>query len=144
MTDTPPQSSATVLVVEDDSLVRLVVADLLRDTGYNVIEGRDGQEALEILEVQPHVDALFTDVMMPRLDGLSLARIVAGDTSSFHLLFDGCLLAVGEPIETADFRGMFHGSAGWPLPPDTPVRVDVPTIASAPDSSTSGCRLGMS
>ena len=77
MTDTPPQSSVTVLVVEDDSLVRLVVADLLRDTGYNVIEGRDGQEALEILEVQPHVDALFTDAIMPRLDGFSLARIVS-------------------------------------------------------------------
>jgi two-component system, response regulator PdtaR len=77
MTDTQPQSSVTVLVVEDDSLVRLVVADLFRDVGYNVIEGRDGQEALEILEVQPQIDALFTDVMMPRLDGCSLARIVS-------------------------------------------------------------------
>jgi CheY-like chemotaxis protein len=65
-----------VLVVEDETLVRLLANDILSEAGYRVLEARDGQEALTILEVHDDVGALFTDVNMPHVDGLSLAKIV--------------------------------------------------------------------
>lgn len=65
-----------VLVADDETLVRLVVHDALSEAGYRVLEARDGQEALAILNVHKHIRALVTDVNMPSIDGLSLAKIV--------------------------------------------------------------------
>src|SRR4051812_20611930 len=64
-------------VREDETLVRLLTHDLLTDAGYAVLEARDGEEALTILHAHDGIIALFTDVRMPKLDGLSLARIVS-------------------------------------------------------------------
>lgn len=66
-----------VLVADDETLVRLVANDMLTEAGYRVLKARDGQEALAILTAHADVRALFTDVTMPNLDGLSLARIVS-------------------------------------------------------------------
>lgn len=64
-----------VLVVEDEILVRLVIADELRRQGLRVIEAINGNEALEVLRLG-RVDLLMTDVRMPgSVDGLQLARI---------------------------------------------------------------------
>lgn len=69
-------SAAVVLVVEDETLVRLLANDILTNAGYRVLEARDGQEALTVLEVHSGVSALLTDVTMPNLDGLALTKIV--------------------------------------------------------------------
>jgi signal transduction histidine kinase/DNA-binding response OmpR family regulator len=55
----------TVLVVEDDDEVRTTVVELLTDLGYDVLEARDAQSALAIIESGSDVDVLFTDVVMP-------------------------------------------------------------------------------
>jgi CheY-like chemotaxis protein len=70
-------NAAVVLVVEDETLVRLLANDILSEAGYRVLEAHDGQEALTVLEVHDDVRALFSDVNMPNVDGLSLAKIVA-------------------------------------------------------------------
>ena len=80
MTDTDDRR-AVVLVVEDETLVRLLANDILTEAGYRVLEARDGQEALTILEVHDQVRVLFTDVTMPNVDGLSLAKIVGQEPS---------------------------------------------------------------
>ena len=54
-----------VLVVEDEALVRLTIADYLRDCGYAVAEAADTNEALEIFASGEPVDVVFTDVQMP-------------------------------------------------------------------------------
>jgi hypothetical protein len=77
MTDSDDATAVVVLVVEDETLIRLLANDMLSEAGYRVLEARDGQEALTILEVHADVRALFTDVTMPNLDGLSLAKIVS-------------------------------------------------------------------
>jgi CheY-like chemotaxis protein len=70
-------SAATVLVVEDQALVRLDVAQELQSAGYNVIEACDADEALAVLKAGTGVDVLLTDVSMPgSLGGVALARIV--------------------------------------------------------------------
>jgi|SRR5215213_9431032 CheY-like chemotaxis protein len=58
----------TILVVDDEPLIREVVVDLLRDEGYAVVTADDGHAALEM--VQQEAPALvLMDVMMPRMDG---------------------------------------------------------------------------
>jgi CheY-like chemotaxis protein len=67
----------TVLLAEDETLVRMVASELLEEAGYQVYEARDGQEALTILEVRgDSVGALVSDITMPNLGGLDLAAIV--------------------------------------------------------------------
>lgn len=75
-----PEASASctrVLVVEDEFLIRMLVADHLRETGFNVIEACNGDEAITILKSGIMVDLVFTDVRMPgTTDGLGLLAFV--------------------------------------------------------------------
>ena len=69
--------AATVLVVEDDFLVRLCAADALSEAGFNVLQADSGPDALRILEDEP-VDVVFTDINMPgAFDGAGLARRIS-------------------------------------------------------------------
>ena len=66
----------TILVVEDERMIRLDVADGLREFGFHVYEACDGVEALQILG-QTSVNLVFSDVQMPgKLDGFDIARHV--------------------------------------------------------------------
>ncbi|MGY3369936.1 PAS domain S-box-containing protein [Bradyrhizobium sp. GM2.4] len=65
----------TVLVLEDDDEVRAYSVETLRELGYRVIEAHDGPSALRLLERQPRVDLLFTDVVLP--GGLTGAQVAA-------------------------------------------------------------------
>lgn len=64
----------TVLVVEDEVLVRMVIADYLRECGYRVIEAGSAAEALTVLRSPESVDVVFSDIQMPGdMDGFGLA-----------------------------------------------------------------------
>jgi CheY-like chemotaxis protein len=68
------QSSGVILLVEDEPLVRLVAADLLADSHFQVIEAADAEEALTVLKAGVAVDVLVSDVEMPPgIDGFELA-----------------------------------------------------------------------
>lgn len=72
----PSQERAlTILVVDDEPMVRDVTAMMLADEGHSVLEAADGVQALDLLQRTP-VDLVITDINMPRLDGLGLAREV--------------------------------------------------------------------
>lgn len=69
-----PDLNKTVLVVEDEPLVRLIATDMFVDAGYRVFEACDAAEALAILESRCDVTGVFTDVEMPgAMNGLDLA-----------------------------------------------------------------------
>lgn len=71
------QSSGIVLLVEDEPLVRLFVADLLSDEQFHVVEAANAEEAFTILKANLQVDVLLTDVEMPPgANGYELARQV--------------------------------------------------------------------
>jgi PAS domain S-box-containing protein len=55
----------TVLVVDDEGTVRMLLADVLQDLGYTPIEAADGVEALEVLQTDTRIDLLITDVGLP-------------------------------------------------------------------------------
>jgi CheY-like chemotaxis protein len=64
-----------VLVVEDDVLIRLLIAECLREVGFTVIEASDSQEAIAIFGSQTAIDLVFSDINMPGdMDGHSLAN----------------------------------------------------------------------
>jgi PAS domain S-box-containing protein len=65
---------ATVLVVEDDSLVRTIARRALTDVGFEVLDAEDGLQALELLSQQRPVDVVLTDLAMPELGGRELAQ----------------------------------------------------------------------
>jgi PAS domain S-box-containing protein len=76
----PPsgQTGKTVLVVEDDATVRLLMRERLTEAGAVVIEAADGEAGLRILESDRPIDVLMTDIGLPGLDGHTLAaRAVA-------------------------------------------------------------------
>ena len=65
----------TILLVEDDPLVRRFVAEILTDLGYTIIEAEDGEEAYNLcVESAPEIDLLLSDVIMPRMNGGELAK----------------------------------------------------------------------
>ena len=63
-----------VLVVEDEPGVRHMSVDALRELGYTVVQASDARQALSLLEVQPRIDLLFTDIVMPEMNGRQLAE----------------------------------------------------------------------
>ena len=74
------EDSSTVLVVEDDVLVLTLLVEALEEEGFVVVAAESAEEALAALDAVErdggHVDVLFTDVNMPGIDGLELARRV--------------------------------------------------------------------
>ncbi len=66
----------SVLVVEDEALVRMDIADQLMADGYEVFEAANADEAVAILEAESSITILFTDIDMPgSMDGLKLAAV---------------------------------------------------------------------
>ncbi len=70
MTTTP----LTVLVVDDDPVVRETAVHLFRDLGFEVLDTYNGEDALRLIHTHPRIGLLFADVRMPRMDGLTLAE----------------------------------------------------------------------
>jgi two-component system cell cycle sensor histidine kinase/response regulator CckA len=68
--------SGTILLVEDEDAVRLFGARALRNKGYTVIEARSGEQAMEVLNGGEAIQVLISDVVMPGMDGVTLARFV--------------------------------------------------------------------
>jgi CheY-like chemotaxis protein len=65
----------TVLVVEDEQMVRMPIVEYLRDCGYNVVEAGDANEAIAATDADASVSVVFTDVRMPgKMDGFGLAE----------------------------------------------------------------------
>jgi CheY-like chemotaxis protein len=62
-----------VLIVDDDPILRQIVAEVLADAGYPVVEAYDGLDALHHIE-QQRPSLLLTEIHMPRLDGEALAQ----------------------------------------------------------------------
>jgi CheY-like chemotaxis protein len=70
-----PLPASTVLVVEDDEILRMCAANVIADAGFTPIEAANADEAIAILESRSDIALLFTDIQMPgSMDGLGLAE----------------------------------------------------------------------
>lgn len=86
--DTPPEAPPTVLVVEDEVLIRLAIADYLRACGWRVLEAGSAEKAIRILRATDvAVDVVFSDVQMPgEMDGFGLAQWIRTNRPEIRVL----------------------------------------------------------
>jgi len=86
--DTQPPAPYTVLVVEDEVLIRLALADYLRDCGFQVLEAASGDEAIEVLSARGEdVDLVFSDIQMPgKTDGFALAHWIRANKPGMRIM----------------------------------------------------------
>jgi CheY-like chemotaxis protein len=106
----------TVLVVEDDVLVRLVIAGYLRECGYRVLEAANADEAMRLLERDAaRIDVVLTDVEMPgEMDGFALAQWLRRERPEVEVLM------AGTPARAADAAGDLCEQSPTMTRPDSP------------------------
>jgi two-component system cell cycle sensor histidine kinase/response regulator CckA len=84
----PARGSGTVLVVEDDKSMREITVKLLQDGGYRVVDAKDAEEALKILQAHsPEIDLLLTDVIMTGMSGAELVEQAKKGDRKLRVLF---------------------------------------------------------
>ena len=72
----PKPEQPTVLVVDDEALLRIDAVDILESEGFETLEAKSAQEALMILADRPDVRLVFTDMNMPGMSGIELVEQV--------------------------------------------------------------------
>ena len=92
------------MVVEDNENVLRIVERQLRDLGYSVLTAQTGADALELLETEPDIDLLFTDIVMPGgMNGYQLGEEARQRRPHLKILhtsgFAGPVVDDGAPIE---------------------------------------------
>ncbi|HSR98096.1 MAG TPA: response regulator [Kofleriaceae bacterium] len=86
--DLGPPLEGTIVLVEDDEQVRVVIREILEQSGLHVIETRDGLEALAACRTSArHVDLVLSDVVMPKLGGAELARLLAAESPTTRIIY---------------------------------------------------------
>jgi two-component system cell cycle sensor histidine kinase/response regulator CckA len=96
----------SILLAEDEPLVRAMIATSLRNLGYNVLEASDGAEALQLAQEFPagDIQLLLSDIVMPRMNGIELSR-------RFRDMFpDTKILLMSGYTEEMDIQGAISDS----------------------------------
>lgn len=108
---------AKVIMTADDSAsIRQMVTFTLKQSGYEVVEAVDGQDALVKLSSQK-VDMLITDLNMPNLDGIGLIKGVRGGTLN---KFIPIVMLTTESQDSKKGEGKAAGATGWIVKPFKP------------------------
>jgi len=102
----PKRQGTTILLVEDDEIMRSLTLQLLKEQGYNVVEAGNGKSALEWAESHPgEADLLLTDVVMPGMSGSELADRLIGSQPALKVVYMSGY--TGELMEAS--KGLKHG-----------------------------------
>jgi signal transduction histidine kinase/ActR/RegA family two-component response regulator len=108
----PGRPDITILVVEDEENVRHMSVDALRELGYTVVQAASGNQAMEQLVLQPRIDLLFTDIVMPDMTGRQLAEKAAAARAGLKILY-----TTGYTRNAVVHNGILdHGVAFLPKP----------------------------
>ena len=106
----------TIMIVDDSSSMRMVVTIALKGAGYNVLEGRDGQDALVKLNGQK-VHLIISDVNMPVMDGISFVKAVK-QLPAYK--FTPIIMLTTESEESKKREGQAAGAKAWVVKPFKP------------------------
>lgn len=106
----------TIMVVDDSSSVRQVVGMALRGAGYEVMEGRDGQDALSQLTGRK-VHLIISDVNMPNMDGISFVRKLKQEP---QFKFTPVMMLTTESEDDKKRQGQEAGAKAWMVKPFQP------------------------
>jgi two-component system, chemotaxis family, chemotaxis protein CheY len=103
----------TIMTVDDSSSIRQMVGFTLKEAGYEVIEAKDGLDALEKLKAQS-VDLMLVDLNMPNMNGISLIKEVRADAGN---KFIPIVMLTTESQEVKKNEGRAAGATGWIVKP---------------------------
>lgn len=120
----PPRQGTTILLVEDDEVMRRLTLQSLEEHGYTVLEARDGKTALEAVQLHPgQIDLLLTDVVMRGISGPELVmrlgklqpglKVVymsgyTGELIGEHELIDGKVTLLEKPFSRTTLLNAIH------------------------------------
>lgn len=109
----------TALIVDDSTSMRQMVSFTLKGAGFTVLEGGNGQEALDKLKTVPggKVDLIITDLNMPIMDGLTFIKAVRTQPAS---RFTPVLMLTTESGDGRKAEGKAAGATGWIVKPFHP------------------------
>jgi CheY-like chemotaxis protein len=100
----PTTMGRTILLIDDDDEVREVAAEVLALMGYTVLQAPTGDLAVILIESHPEIELLFTDIVMPGIDGFKLADMVKFRRPEIKILYTtGFIHRVDEHL------GIVHG-----------------------------------
>jgi two-component system cell cycle sensor histidine kinase/response regulator CckA len=137
----PPRGSETVLLVEDEELVRHLEREVLTEGGYTVLEARSVSHALELAEGHAGViDLLVTDVVMPELNGPALAELLAERRPDIRILYTS-----GYPSNAISRQGVLAPNVAFlpkPLTPASLARKVREVLDAVPAAQATGERPG--
>jgi CheY-like chemotaxis protein len=109
---------ATILLVDDDSVLRRLLTTVLKLRGYHVLAAEHGMEALEILEAQNgEVDLVLADILMPQMDGWQLLEAIQSRFAQVPVI----LLTIIEEAKLTTERASKMGAAACLFKPIDPV-----------------------
>jgi CheY-like chemotaxis protein len=99
-----PALPPLILIVDDDAGIRELASIILRDAGYRVLEAETGQRALALFENNPDIDLIFTDIVMPGLDGFKLADMTKFQRPEVRILYTTAFMDIAR-----EKLGVVHG-----------------------------------
>lgn len=111
----PPSASeeqaelSVVLVVEDEILIRMAIADHLRDLGFKVYEAANAHEAVDLLShYGDEIDAVFSDIMMPgEMDGIALVDWIGRNCPAVPIILTSGVSDMGKTVLDMRNAGLF-------------------------------------
>ena len=106
----------TVLVVDDSTSMRQMIAFTLKGAGFSVVEGGNGQEGLQKLDGQK-VDLVISDLNMPVMNGMDMIRQIR---TRPQYKFTPILMLTTESQESKKAEGKAAGATGWIVKPFNP------------------------
>ena len=107
----------TILLVDDSPTVRVMVSDLLRRKGIEVIEAADGIEAMEKMQVQCP-DLVITDIVMPKMNGYELCRWIK---TQFQDRYIPVIMCTSKDQQFDHYWGIKQGADAYITKPFEPV-----------------------
>jgi len=114
----------TILIIDDSTSIRQVVAFTLKQAGFAVLEGTNGQEGLDHLAAQ-RVDLVVTDLNMPVMDGITFIKHARGRPAGKGIPI---LMLTTESQDSKKREGKAAGATGWIVKPFHPEKL-LQTIA---------------
>lgn len=109
----------TVLIVDDSTTMRMMVADTLRRAGFAVVEGVNGADAIAKIAGRP-VELVITDFNMPVMNGVALVRHLRAQPG---YRYTPILMLTTETGDDRKSEGRSAGATGWVTKPFDPVRL---------------------
>lgn len=108
--------SRTILAVDDSASIRMMLSFTLKESGYRVIEAKDGVEGLAKLKGET-VDMVITDLNMPNMDGIGLVQGIRQNPGS---RFTPVIMLTTESQEAKKNEARAVGATGWIVKPFRP------------------------